>query len=184
MPVQEPIIARQGPPRTIVQVAYVVRDMESAVQTWCATFQTGPFYMFHFDKTSTYRGEPVQLNVLIALGYSGDLQIEFIQPLDDGPSIYRETLNSRGEGFHHQKWQFEDYDADVARLKSMGLKPAMWGEVPGMARATYFDALSTLGYFIELSEGSAGHLQRMERIKQAAREWDGGDKIRPFSDLG
>ena len=167
-----------------MQVAYVVRDMESAVQTWCATFQTGPFYMFHFDKTSTYRGEPVQLNVLIALGYSGDLQIEFIQPLDDGPSIYRETLNSRGEGFHHQKWQFEDYDADVARLKSMGLKPAMWGEVPGMARATYFDALSTLGYFIELSEGSAGHLQRMERIKQAAREWDGGDKIRPFSDLG
>jgi len=64
----------------------------------------------------------------------------------------------------------------------------MSGEVGENGRFVYFDDRSDLpgchpGTTIELSEvaGPKGRLFRL--IREAARDWDGADPVRPFPDL-
>ena len=55
------------------------------------------------------------------MGFAGHMCIELIQPLDDNPSVYRETAKTRGFGFHHLGLACTDVDAEIAVYRSAGL---------------------------------------------------------------
>lgn len=53
-----------------------------------------------FLRDAFYRGRPAKFGLRHALAWSGPVQIELVQPLE-GPSIFRDQLDSVGEGPNH-----------------------------------------------------------------------------------
>ena len=87
----------------IAQTAFIVPDLQAAIGRWVADMRAGPFFVLpHFLVLGqTYRGEESRADITIAMGFAGHMLIELIQPLDSEPSVYKETIELRGYGFHH-----------------------------------------------------------------------------------
>jgi hypothetical protein len=60
------------------------------------------------------------LDLSLAIAYSGDLQYELVQQHNATPSPYKDFLDSRGEGLHHLCTWSENFDADLARWTANG----------------------------------------------------------------
>ena len=87
-----------------MQVASIVRDLETAMKRHWEVFGIGPWDIWEFNPAIVhdyiYRGKPATHTCLIACAWSGDTQVELIQPIS-GYSIYDEHLARRGEGWIH-----------------------------------------------------------------------------------
>jgi hypothetical protein len=119
----------------------------------------------------------------IALGNSGDLQVEIIQQHDDRPSAYRDFLAAGREGLQHvSSWLTrEEYDATMARQLAAGVVVAHEGEIPASGvRFAYFATDGVAGGLMyeiaDLMEPQIYPLVTM--IADAARDWDGKDPVR------
>ena len=78
----------------IAQTAFVVEDLQAAIDHWVTNCRAGPFFVLdHFlVPGQTYRGEESRADITIAMGFAGHMLMELIQPLDDHPSVYQETI--------------------------------------------------------------------------------------------
>ena len=96
----------------IIQMAYVVEDIHAAIDWWVRDAKTGPWFLLDsfLGPDQTYRGAPSQADVSIAMAFAGHMQIELICPKDGHPSVYRETIDKRGYGFHHVGIACSDVD--------------------------------------------------------------------------
>ena len=72
----------------------MVADIRAAIAYWIRDCKVGPWFLLdHFTgEHPVYRGAPSQADVAIAMAFAGHMQIELIQPNDDHPSVYRETI--------------------------------------------------------------------------------------------
>jgi catechol 2,3-dioxygenase-like lactoylglutathione lyase family enzyme len=173
----------------IRQLAYVVPDIEEAMDYWSSVLGVGPwFYNPKVPiKNYQYRGMHYEPHNSVALANSGPLQIELLQTRNDVPSMYREFLEAGHEGAQHVAYWTENFDQDLARLEEQGFTVAMRGEVGEKGRFVYFE--NTVhpglhpGAVIELSEvaGPKGKLFRL--IRESAQDWDGKNPVRPFPNL-
>jgi catechol 2,3-dioxygenase-like lactoylglutathione lyase family enzyme len=108
-----------------VQLAFVVRDMDAAINYWTKTLKVGPFVVMEKsrgNRTVHFRGVETLTDFSIAFAYMGDVQVELIQPLDDLPSIYKAFLDDGREGFHHLAYWPEDFRGACARLEANGFR--------------------------------------------------------------
>ena len=173
----------------IRQVAYLVPDIEAAMDYWANTLGVGPwFYNPRVPiRNFTYRGESFEPHNSVALANAGGLQMELLQVRNDVPSMYRDFIRAGHQGSQHFAYWTENFDADLERAEGAGFKVCMSGEVGEKGRFVYFEDRSHPGAHpgtvIELSEvaGPKGKLFRM--IREASRDWDGKDPVRPFPDL-
>jgi hypothetical protein len=169
------------------QVCYVVRDIEEAAHRWTSTTGAGPWFVFEAAaQDKLYRGRTGTDRSLAALAALGGMSIELYQPLDDEPSIINEILDSRGEGFHHVHPRISGlsgatYDARCAEYERKGLEVAMSCTFPGIGRAAFYDALDTIGGFIEVLELGAAY-PVMDVIAGAHQGWDGERPMRTLDD--
>ena len=76
------------------QSAWVVADFEAAVDFWVTTYGVGPFFGLDWQSSPElqYRGEPGTLDMKVAWGQAGDMQIELIQPTSEAPNVYRDLV--------------------------------------------------------------------------------------------
>jgi hypothetical protein len=168
-----------GPAR---QVGYVVRDIEQAMLHWVA-LGVGPwFYKARVESTEfRYRGQPSRLPALsIALANTGDLQLELIQPRDDAPSLYLDTLGHYGEGAQHLAyWTLDRFDAHCEQLLRLGYIEGHAGRMGAQrGRYAYFVKPDFPSAMIEISEGSGGKAEYFAQVLAASQGWDGQDPIR------
>jgi hypothetical protein len=165
---------------TVRQLAYVVRDLESALKYWTEVLKVGPFFKFEHCPLSNqrYRGSPADVDVTLALGNSGALQIELIYQHNDAPSVYKEFLDAGREGVHHFGMMPVDYASACAQYKALGHEAAFVCDIGG-AELTYFDTVDTVGHFIELWEHNVIFTDLFDMVENAAKDWDGKDPIRP-----
>ena len=103
-----------------------------------------------------YRGEKSRADVRIAMAFAGHMQIELIQPKDDHPSVYRETVQSRGYGFHHIGIASADVDAEIAAYEARGYALAFRAGVPTGGSVAYLDGGPTRAGFVELIPATPG----------------------------
>src|SRR5437660_6769089 len=159
----------------IKQIAYIVEDLDRAIMRWVELVGAGPFFRIDEARVEDvrYRGQPMDLEVALALGNSGGVQIELIAPRGAGPSIYRELPR----GVHHLALLARDFEADSARLDRLGHPVAFALTLPGICRVRYHDTLAVFGHFLELWESTETMRGLLETIEDAAREWDGRDPI-------
>ncbi len=164
------------------QLAYVVRDLDAALRYWTETLRVGPFFLIEHAalENQRYRGEPANTDVGIAIGNSGDLQIELIVQHDDGPSVYKEFLDAGRVGVHHFGMMPVDYAATCAEYRALGHEAAFECSVGG-APLVYFDTVATVGHFIELWDNHPVFKDLFLRVEEAAKGWDGSDPVRPLS---
>ena len=132
----------------IRQIGIVVRDLQKAADNYWATLGIGPWRIDSVrDLKVTVRGKPAAISVKLALAQCGTMQLELMEPLE-GPSIYREFLDQRGEGLHHVQSRVEDIDGVLSAFKEMGIGVLMSGRV-GENECYYMDSEPLLGIIYE-----------------------------------
>jgi hypothetical protein len=169
------------------EICYVVRDFRKTIAQWTKLTGAGPFYSMTSDplQDRIYRGRPATDRFIASVGFMGTTLMEFIQPLDDEPSIFQEVLRKRGEAIHHVYPRMrvltpEEYDAQVAHYVNAGYPAVASAYMPGIGRNHFFDAMDDCGVFFEVVEIQSGLYQKLVDIYQAHLSWDGR---RPFRDF-
>src|SRR3546814_16101157 len=106
----------------IFQTAYVVEDIDGALDHWTRVLGVGPFFMFPTPLPFAWlkRDEVLtdEYDVLshAALAYSGDMMIELIRPRGD-PSPYRDFPDAGQRGFHPSGPVLADHYATMAAAR-------------------------------------------------------------------
>ena len=159
------------------QIGYVVNDLEHAARTWFDTTGIGPWRLFEradFD-SFVYEGSPSPVEVGIAMAFSGGVQIELIQQYNDAPSMYRELLDTYGEGAQHVCFYPDDYDAALHAATAQGMTIGQEGDIWGV----HFAYLrGDAGRVIEMASlPESMRTGRARGIAEAAA-WDGTNPVR------
>jgi Glyoxalase/Bleomycin resistance protein/Dioxygenase superfamily len=173
------------PEGSILELCNVVKDMDVAIGFWTTVIGAGPFYVFDIPAMpgQTHRGRPSTIDLRIGFGFSGGLLIELLQQLNDEPSVFREILDTRGEGYHHVMLRMP-FDKGRTRIEAAGYELAFFGRMPSGERFGLFDARSGNGGYIELMDLTDITFGPMEAIHQAHQHWDGiSNPKRNFFDL-
>jgi 4-hydroxyphenylpyruvate dioxygenase-like putative hemolysin len=135
----------------IEQVAYVVEDMELAVQHYGALF--GPFEVSENKMEGcSYRGRSEDVTLKMAVNHSSPVEIELLQPVE-GASPLSEHLERHGEGLHHVRFRVQGIDEKLEELREKRFEPLLYKRFgPGLAFA-YLETPPELGgHVIELLE--------------------------------
>jgi hypothetical protein len=166
----------------IIQMAYVVTDIQRAMQLWIEKLKVGPWFLLpNFTGIEPqYRGKPSQADVQLAMSFAGHMNVELIQPNNDAPSVYREVLEKRGPGFHHWGIATTHFDRDLERYRVSGHELAYWLKVPTGGRVAYMDTTATLNGFVELIELNEGFEPVFNRFYRETIGWNGRDPVRSF----
>lgn len=165
---------------SMMQMAYVVENLEQTIEEWGKIMQVGPFVImesFEIDNMQ-YRGRSCEsLDIRLALGYSGGMCIEFIEQKCDTPSVYRDVVESSGYGFHHWAFITENFEADVKRYQDKGHEVCFSGKVSVGERYVYLDAGPQVHSMIEVIEYSPEVGLLFANIEELSKNWDGKEPI-------
>lgn len=163
-----------------MQLCWVVPDLEAAIRHWVANAGAGPFFVFdavHFED-GVYRGKASDVQPCrAAIGQHGDMQIELVMPLGEGPGLWTDIVPPGRLGLHHLALYCDDYEADKAGYMADGSELAFEGLMMG-ARTCYIDCSATLGFMVELITANPIAEQVFGAFRAAADGWDGSDPIR------
>lgn len=142
----------------IKQIAMVVRDLDAAVRSHWHILGVGPWTSYTLAPPAltdmTYHGESVEFSLRHALAWSGDVQLELVEPLD-GPSIFVDHLEQHGEGLHHLGIYVDDHPAAMQALEQAGfrfLQGARGFGAEGDGAFAYFESDHPLASIIEVIE--------------------------------
>ena len=161
------------------QMGYVVKDIDAAMRHWIEVCQVGPW--FYVDKLVvndfTYKGQPGDPHLSIALANSGDVQLELIQQRDNSPTLYQDFLNAGNEGLQHFSTWPENYEEIYRKALAAGYTV---GQEAGSPRGpfVYFEQEGHPGTVIEMAEMTEGRRRIFDGVREAAVDWDGSDPIR------
>lgn len=167
----------------VAQIALVVEDLRASIDHFIRDQGAGPFFVLDqfWQAGQFYRGQPSLADVTIAMGFSGQTWFELIQPLDQHPSVYRETISARGYGFHHHGIGYADCEAELPRYLANGWREVFRAAVPTGGEVIYLENLDAPAPgFIELLPATPGMDETFTRFWKAAQDWDGSDPVRPF----
>jgi hypothetical protein len=169
----------------VEQIAFVVPDIDAAMSHHAAMFGSGPYFLNHIvDGDCIYRGAPSKLNVKFALGQWGDVQLEFIENVDDAPSLFRElnVADSPRSVFHHVCLLPASLSESISSFAAQGFPVVSDMTTPVGTRIVMVDTVDRYGHFVELHERSP-HVDRVyANIRRASEEFDGERLVRPFSE--
>ena len=150
------------------------------IEKWSKTLNVGPFFVIeHAEQDCLYRGQPSKLEMAVGMVQSGPINIEFVQQLNDTPSVYRDIYQPGEEGFHHVSMFTDNYDEEIERYQSLGYEVGLEGDM-GVYRYCYVDTFSVLGFMVELVEDKPAIQATYKKVRDAAEGWDGTDLIRPL----
>ena len=171
----------------IVQICHVVEDLDAAITQWVAEFNAGPFFVQqHLLVPVDYRGAPGMIDINVALGQCGAVQVELIEVASEDPSVYRDMFPdgkpAGGSGFHHVAIFVDDFEQALADYRAGGCEIGAVGQFNGAGFA-YVDTRARVGFFTELYEESPFMRKFYKNIAAAAMGWDGSNPQRPLADV-
>ena len=145
----------------ITQIAVVVKDLRKTMEMYHKALGWGPWNVYEHKPpllhSTELRGRPTQFTMLGAEVQAGPIVFELLQPLE-GPSIYKEWLEHKGEGLHHVACMLHTHsEADEARkrFERMGAQVLMGGRIGDTIQFYYLDTEPLLKVIIESGSGHA-----------------------------
>jgi hypothetical protein len=94
----------------------VVKDLEVVAENFWKILGIGPWSIYDWESPlvydRTYYGKPAWARERIAIARVGDVELELMEVID-GPSIYQDWIEERGEGLHHINFLVGDFDAAI-----------------------------------------------------------------------
>jgi glyoxalase/bleomycin resistance protein/dioxygenase superfamily protein len=141
----------------LAQLSSVVPDLAQAVADFSQSLRVGPWFLLEKIPITggLYRGASIDVNVSVAIGYCGALQIELIHENSTGPSIFNEVIRSRGYGIHHYGVLSKNFDGDRAKYNKLGYREVFFAVNEFPARNVYFETRGELPVLLELIETTA-----------------------------
>jgi hypothetical protein len=164
----------------ISQNAFVVADIDAAIDYWERTMHVGPFFKFpkiEFSEAD-YRGRKASPDFEAAIAYSGDLNIELIRP--KGPSIFLEYAQAGGKGIHHFGAFVDDFGTAAAALEQRGGKRIQGGGFADGSAIAYYDMGGPEPSIIEIAYLKEGPTALFAAVKAAGAAWDGKTRTITF----
>ena len=164
----------------VVQIAYLVHDLQSAVAHWSGRMGVGPFYAIeHISFGPQYfRGAPLKLDMSVAIAQWGELQIELLVQHDSSASIYTEFAARHGEGLQHIGVMTDSVERHLERLRPLEIEPIQWGETAAGMRFAYVNTDLHPGAMIELIESGPAVEAFFAMVRKGAGAWDGTRPLR------
>ena len=161
-------------PMKIVQNAYLVQDLDEAIERWHEALGLGPFVVSRRVqfKQSLYRGTQMPLDISVAFVQAGNVQVELICQHNPGPSAFRDMFAEGEEGLHHVAVFPEDYTRLVSAYQARGFAVAAEVGSAGMG-AAFIDTRETWGHMLEVYRGNDSIRALYRLVADAARDWDG-----------
>jgi methylmalonyl-CoA/ethylmalonyl-CoA epimerase len=144
----------------ITQVAVVVRDLQKTMESYTEIMGWQPWSVYEHKSPILHdtilHGKPATFSMLGAEVHCNPIDFEILQPLE-GPSIYKEFLEEKGEGIHHVAVvnSTEDVDAALANFKKNGVEVTMEGRLGENIRFYYLDTDPVLKMTAETVSGHA-----------------------------
>ena|SRR5688572_11058912 len=152
-------------PMAISQIAIVVKDIKAAMEAYQTALGWGPWNVYEHKPPLLHhtelRGQPQAYTMIGAETHVGPIVVELIQPVE-GPSIYKEWLEAKGEGLHHiavMAHSQEESDAIKTRFGAMGAPVMMGGRIGETIEFYYLDTEPMLKVIIESGSGHAVDLK-------------------------
>jgi hypothetical protein len=163
--------------RRIVQIAFVVDDLEAACLHWASTFGAGPFFLHDpvpVGKVTQPDGAAAVFEAACGFGQWGPVMVELIkfhrvEPESIAAAVCR-------PGLSHIAYFESDSDGETNRLQAEGA-PALFRHEIGDYYSSWHDARDTIGCLIEHYPFDAVSAL-YGAVSQAAKDWDGSDPIR------
>ena len=137
------------------QLGMVVKDMRSSLDYYAALLNIRPWYQAKIVKSDIhYCGRPIDLELDIAVGYSGALQVELIEVVGGDKNIYTDFISTQAQGIHHVGFVVPDISKRIETMKAAGFEPVQHGTLvtrgKAVTRFAYFDTIGLFGYIREL----------------------------------
>lgn len=131
------------------QNAYIVRDLDKAVATFCARAVVRLKMQMEVTQELQLFGKPATLSNRLAFLWIDDMQIELIEPIGGDDTIYREAMpDDDMMAFHHICFRVPDWAALRASAASCDFPIVLEGGSEAL-RYLYLDTREMLGHFIE-----------------------------------
>jgi hypothetical protein len=168
----------------IMQLGYIVKDVDAAAREWAARLGAGPFYLLDrmvFDQYY-FRGMRTDLEMCLAFGYWNDMQIELIQPLNDADTLYSRALRSSPGKLNHCATVVTDIDALLTR-RQLEDRVVQSGKMPTGLKFVYLEEYLPGGLHLELIEAQADTLMAFAGMEKASCNWDGREPVRSIARL-
>lgn len=163
----------------IMQVGYVVDDLDEGIRQWLDQAGVGPWTVFRgVTLDGRYRDQDTTVTMDVAMGYSGEVQIELMQITSSTPSPYATGDGQPLAGPHHVAWITDDLDAAVESARGRGLEVLFRAANPS-TQVAYVHAPDRPGVIFEYIQGEGLREMVAYGIEQS-RTWDGSDPVRTF----
>jgi hypothetical protein len=172
----QPRFSQFGP---VMQLAFVPKDVGSALRFWTQTMGVGPFFKFqhvayeHFG----YDGQKRDVDFSVLTSYWGELQIELIEQHNTAPSTYTKFLAAGHDGLHHVCIAVDSLDAVRAHAARAGAMIAQDMRMGGL-ETIYVDGEGGPAPYIEFAQIPPHFAGLFDMMRGAARDWDGTDLVR------
>lgn len=167
----------------IMQHGYIVSDIEAIAQEWAKRVGAGPFYVIDTRMDEYYyRGVRTPVELRLAFGYWGSIQVELIQPRDNADTLYSRALKAAPGKLNHCATVVSDIDALLAEHNLTG-RVIQSGSMPTGLKFVYLEEYLPDGLHLELIQPVGGALQAFEGMEAIARNWDGRNALRPATAL-
>jgi hypothetical protein len=154
--------------RGITQVAWIVEDLDKAVEMHHRLFGIGPWHYYRYGRQllSMMRrnGKDTEYSMDTAVANAGTTRLELIQPMQ-GDTIYLEFVRKNGYGkVHHFGLAVDNMKESLELARRAGFTATMEGGgygLDGDGQFAYLDTEATFGITLEL----------MERPKRRRMPW-------------
>ena len=166
--------------RNLIQIAYVVQDIEAAMKHWGQNIGVGPwFFLPHLAiQDFRYHGKPCDADISLALAQSCSVQIELIEQHNNAPSLYHGCLRDGAVSMqHHLGYGTMHFEEDMERL-GIQYGIAQSGRTGTRGGFAYLKGDKYAGTIIEIIDLAKGRGELFDAIKTASVDWNGRDPIR------
>ncbi|MEM2454857.1 MAG: VOC family protein [Candidatus Bathyarchaeia archaeon] len=139
----------------INHVAAVAKNLEESLKRHHEILGVEPWIIHYFvppfHRETYVRERPANYTLKVAIAKMGDIYYELIEP-QEGPSIHKEFLETKGEGLHHVGRRYnslEEVKKDLEAFKTKGIKILQQGMFHG-SHYFYLDTEPLIGVIYEI----------------------------------
>jgi hypothetical protein len=136
----------------IQHICYIYKEPEKHARMMESMFNMPKFqFSEDIDHPATYRGRDTKFSIKMGQSRCFNITIEIFQWLK-GDSVYKEFVDSKGEGLHHFGVFVDNVDKYVDIFKEKGIEVVQSGLFPPGLKYAYMDTVEVFGAVIELME--------------------------------
>ena len=140
-------------PHRLIQNAYLVADIDEAIERWHRLWGLGPFFVRRHIALPLvrYRGAPSTLDISAVYVQAGPIQVELVQQHCSAPSAFRDMAAAGQHGLHHVAVIPHDHDAVVAHYAAQGFPVLTELRTASGRGASFIDTRPLLGHMVAVS---------------------------------